>query len=111
MKRLIVPRSRRTTNGTVTPSIVVVVATSAGSGPGGSGRRLPPAVERHSQSTTVFALQSRLQPAVTPPGPSTLKPSPSWLSTSGSPSPAWAVLHTNGNWFGPGKIGTSIGGL
>jgi hypothetical protein len=44
MKRLIVPRSRRTTYGTVRPSSVVVVAVFAGSGPAGSGWNAPPVV-------------------------------------------------------------------
>ena len=66
-------------------------------------------------STTVLALQSRLQPAVLPSGASTRKPSPAWLSTSGSPSESfsggcgWLVLHTNGVCCGPEKIGPVIG--
>ena len=54
----------------------------------------------------MLTLQFRLQPAVLPSGASTRKPSPSWLSTSGSPSPAWIVLQTNGFWCGPEKIGS-----
>ena len=42
----------------------------------------------------VLAEQFRLQPAVDPSGFCTRKPLPSWLSTFGSPSPAWSVLQT-----------------
>jgi hypothetical protein len=59
----------------------------------------------------VRALQSRLQPAVAPVASRTRKPSPAWLSTSGSPSESliggcdWLVLQTNGVCCGPEKIG------
>ena len=46
-----------------------------------------------------------------PSGFRTRKPSPAWLSTSGSPSPAWIVWHTNGRWWGPEKIGPVVGWL
>ena len=46
-----------------------------------------------------------------PSGFRTRKPSPAWLSTSGSPSPAWIVWHTNGRWWGPEKIGPVRGWL
>ena len=57
----------------------------------------------------MFAEQFRLQPAVLPSGFWTRKPSPFWLSTSGSPSPAWIVLQTKNSWCGPEKIGPVFG--
>ena len=57
----------------------------------------------------MFAEQSRLQPAVEPSGFCTRKPWPSWLSTIGSPRPAWIVLQTKNFWCGPEKIGPSFG--
>ena len=44
MKRLIVPRSQRTMKGTVWPSIVVVVATSAGGAAGSASQWNAPSV-------------------------------------------------------------------
>ena len=83
----------------------------------GLSGRLDPADERPALASIDLWSRGgiRLQPAVLPSGLRTRKPSPDWLSTSGSPSESpsgvcrWLVLQTNGAWCGPEKIGPVIG--
>src|SRR5205823_2157563 len=80
-ERLITDDSTRTTNGTVLPSAVVVVAVSGGYGFDGSANLLNRVViDRAYQSTRVGAEQS---------------------VSSGLPRPFVSVSHTNGVWWGP----------
>src|SRR5689334_18304554 len=97
MPRSTVPVSTRTTNGTVTPAVVVVIATSDGSVVvDGIGLSAPPLVARYTYVTCVATVQS----------PSSAAPSelPSGRRNC-------CVWQKNGVWCGPETIGPWIGQL
>src|SRR4051812_22549871 len=89
MDRLIVDDSTRTTNGTVLPSIVVVVAVSGGYGAYGTSSLVNRVViDRAYHSERVATEQS---------------------ASSGSPKPESAVWQMNGVWWGPEITGPVMG--